>query len=125
MSRILFKAEIHGKSFPIAIGWDRRQGQCFVSVSDVDLDDEDYEDDRFDAVLDASASGLRQHLSVEDCQAILVAGGITAPQGTYELLRQHVESDAGNLIVELDAAGQQTVIFDEAKETSSQLVEKV
>jgi hypothetical protein len=114
MSRILFETQVHGKTFPIALGWDRRLSQCFVSVSDLHLDEEDYDDERFEAILEASSYGLCQNLGVGDCRAILEAASVVAPPGTFEVLAEHVRVDAGNLIVELDASGAVKVIYDEA-----------
>jgi hypothetical protein len=109
MSRINFSATIAGKVFPIVVGWDRRLGQCFVSISDVNMDDEDYEDDKFDAILTASCQGLGRRLGPDDCKAILENAGVIAPKGVYELLMEHIQRDAGNVIVQVDEDGTQTV----------------
>lgn len=86
MSRIQFEVQIHGKGFPVVVGWDRILGQCHLGVNDVNLDDDDYEDERFDAVLEAAAKGLSRGLSVACCKAIMADAGIEAPPGTFELL---------------------------------------
>lgn len=113
MSRITFTATVEGKKFPIAIGWDRRLSQCFVSISDENLDEEDYEDDKFDAILTASAEGLISNLGLDDCKAILEQAAVVAPPGVYELLRKHIDDNAGNVIVEVAADGEQKVLLDQ------------
>lgn len=118
MSRINFSATVAGKVFPIVVGWDRRLGQCFVSISDVNLDDEDYDDDKFDAILTASCQGMGRNLGPEDCKAILENAGVVAPQGVYELLQTHISINAGNVIVEFDADGKQTVLLDQDAKAS-------
>jgi hypothetical protein len=121
MSRINFSATIAGKEFPIVIGWDRRLGQCFVSISDVNMDDEDYEDDKFDAILTASAQGMSRYLGPDDCKAILENASVIAPPGAYDLLKTHISMNAGNLIVSIDDEGNQTVLLDQdARERESQ-----
>ncbi|MBK6616315.1 hypothetical protein [Ottowia sp.] len=113
MSRIQFETKVHGKVFPIAMGWDRRLCQCFLSVSDVNMDDDEYDDPRFDAILDASSAGLSQGMGVERCKTILEGAGVVAPPGAYELLEQHMQVNAGNLVVNLEESGAATVILDE------------
>ncbi len=113
MSRIQFEVVMHQKTFPVVVGWDRILGQCHLGISDRNLDDEDYDDPRFDAVLDAGAKGLSRGLQVSSCKAILADAAIEAPPGTFELLEQHVMNDSGNLVVHIAADGKQTVLYDE------------
>jgi len=113
MSRISFSATVAGKVFPIVIGWDRRLGQCFLSVSDINMQDEPYEEETFDAILTAGVQGLSPNLCASDCKAILESAGVTVPKGVYELLESHVLTNAGNLIVAVDDAGTQTVLLSE------------
>lgn len=112
MSRIQFEVQIHGKGFPVVVGWDRILGQCHLGVNDVNLDDDDYEDERFDAVLEAAAKGLSRGLSVACCKAIMADAGIEAPPGTFELLAEHVVKDVGNVVVRIEPDGTQRVLFD-------------
>jgi hypothetical protein len=121
MSRITFSATVEGKEFPIAIGWDRRLSQCFVSISDVNLDDDDYEDDKFDAILTASAEGMSSRLGPDDCKRILERGGVTAPKGAFELLEKHMSINAGNVIVEIDVEGNKKVLYDEDSKSAATL----
>jgi hypothetical protein len=118
MSRILFTTVVAAKEFPIVVGFDRRLGDCFVSVGDVNMDDEDYEDERFDAILTAVAQGLSRNLCPADCKAILEKAGVVAPKGVYELLESHVATNAGNVIVRFDAEGVRTVLLDEDAKSS-------
>lgn len=115
MSRILFDSVVHGKTLPIALGWDRRLSQCFLSVNVFVLDEDDDEDPRFEAVFDASAMGMRPGLDVADCKAILETAGVLAPTGTFELLAEHRARNAGNVVVKIAADGAQTVVVDEDK----------
>lgn len=119
MSRILFSTVVHGKTFPIVLGWDRPLSQCFLSVSDVNLDDEDYEDERFEPILEASGAGLCQNMGPEDCKAILERAGVTAPPGAFDLLAEHVRRNAGNLIIEIDNAGAVKVLHDDEAKAES------
>ena len=113
MSRVLFTTVVAGKDFPIVVGFDRRLGDCFVSVGDVNMDDEDYEDERFDAILTAGAQGMSRNLCPADCKAILEKAGVVAPKGVYDLLELHVATNAGNVIVSFDAEGVMTVLLDQ------------
>lgn len=119
MSRINFSATIAGKVFPIVVGWDRRLSQCFVSISDVNMDDEDYEDEKFDQILTASCQGLGRSLGPDDCKAILENAGVNAPKGVYELLMEHIQHNAGNVIVQIDDDGTQTVLLDQDAKTKA------
>lgn len=113
MSRFLFTASVAGKDFPIVVGFDRRLGDCFVSVGDVNMDEEDYEDERFEAILMAGAKGMSRNLCPADCKAILDNAGVIAPSGVYELLEAHVAVNAGDVMVSFEADGVQTVIFEQ------------
>ena len=122
MSRINFSATVAGKVFPIVVGWDRRLGDCFVLVSDLNMDDEDYEDEKFDAILTAGAQGMSRNLGPSDCKAILEKAGVIAPTGTYELLDTHIKANAGNVIVQIDADGTQTVLLDQDAKAAEPVV---
>lgn len=112
MSRIQFEVVIHDKVIPVVVGWDRILGQCHVGVNDINLDEEDWDDERFDAVLEAGAKGLSSGLSVAGCRSILSDAGIEAPPGTFDLLEEHVIRNAGNVVVRVDRDGTKTVLFD-------------
>lgn len=113
MSRILFSTTVCGKLFPIAVGWDRRLSECFLSIMDQELDDEDYEDERFELILEASSMGLCRNLGVSSIKAILEKAQVAVPLGVFDLLEEQVQRNAGNVIVQIDADGARKVLLDE------------
>lgn len=119
MSRILFSTQVGAATIPIALGWDRRLGQCFLSINVMVLDDDECDDERFVPILEASGAGMSANLSPADCMAILAKANIAAPPGAFDVLADHVRKDAGNLIVQLDDSGKVEVLFDESARAQS------
>lgn len=118
MSRILFSTMFGGTAIPVAIGWDRRLSQCFVSINVAVLDDEACEEDeRLAALLQASAAGMSPNLGVEDCKTILTRARIVAPPGVFDVLEDHVRRNAGNLVVKVDDSGKVDIVLDDSPTT--------
>lgn len=117
MSRILFNARACGQTVPVAVGYDRRLSECFVSINvmAIEGDEEDMDAEKespLAPIYAAAASGLQQGLDVDDCKRILSAAGIVAPQGTYDLLAEHVRLNAGNVIVQMEDDGTARVLHE-------------
>lgn len=113
MSKILFAATVCGKAFHITVGWDRRLSECFLSILDQDLNEEDYDDERFEPILEASSMGLCRNLGVASIKGILEKARVEVPLGVFDLLEEHVQRNAGNVIVQIDPNGTRKVLLDE------------
>lgn len=107
MSRIVADAMFSDTPFQVVIGWDRPLQHCFLQF---DLDDDKFDDPRFEKLHDASMITAFQPLTVEDIRDALGISGVTICPGALAELAAHCEQNAGNVFVRFDLQGNRTQV---------------
>lgn len=111
MSRILASGLHESGPIPVVLGWDRPLRHCFLQI---DLDDDLWEDPRFEKVARAAEDTVLRPLSPADIVRALHDAELEVPRAVFDELRRHIDSNAGNVIVRFHPDGQRELVYQEA-----------